>query len=325
MAQGMSAEVAPNARQSHDAVAVFAPVTVLTVTLERSADGREEVHLHPGGQGVWQARMVTTLGARAMLCTPLGGESGVALDALLAAEAIPHPRIEMAESNPTWIQDRRSGDRTSLWESPPFVLRRHEIDELFSATLAAGLDCGVCVLAGTHQGVGALNPDTYRRVVGDLRASGVDVVVDLTGDELSGALEGGPSVVKVSADDMRRDGQLSDGDRPAIERMVEELHAEGAQRVVVSRGGIGAIASDGETLIEVDPPQLDVTDPRGAGDSMTAALGVGLGRGLAWKETLRLAAAAAAVNVTRHGSGTGRADAIAELTERIEIVEVFAA
>jgi 1-phosphofructokinase len=317
--------VALNPHPSHDAVAVFAPVTVLTVTLERSADGREEVHLHPGGQGAWQARMVTTLGARAMLCTPLGGESGVVLDALLTAEEIPHPRIEMAESNPTWIQDTRSGDRASLWESEPFVLRRHEVDELFSATLAAGLDCGVCVLAGTHQGAGALNPDTYRRVVGDLRTSDVEVVVDLTGDELREALEGGPSVVKVSADDMARDGRLSDGDRPAIERMVEDLHAQGAQRVVVSRAGLGAIASDGETLMEVDPPQLDVTDSRGAGDSMTAALGVGLGRGLAWEDSLRLAAAAAAVNVTRHGSGTGRADAIAELTERIEVVEVFAA
>lgn len=305
-------------------MAVFAPVTVLTVTLERAADGRDEVHLHPGGQGVWQARMVTTLGGRTVLCTPLGGESGVVLDALLIAESIAHPRIEMADDNPTWIHDRRDGDRRSIWESPSFALRRHEVDELFTATLAAGLECGVCVLAGTHQGAGALDPDTYRRLVGDLRASDVEVVVDVTGDELHGALEGGPSVVKVSEDDMRRDGRLSDGDRPGIEQMVEDLHREGARRVVVSRAGVGAIASDGATLIEVDPPELDVADSRGAGDSMTAALGVGLGRGLTWEETLRLAAAAAAVNVTRHGSGTGRADAIAALTERIEIVEVFA-
>lgn len=306
------------------AVAVFAPVTILTVTLERAADERDEVHIHPGGQGVWQARMVTTLGAHAVLCTPLGGESGIVLDALLTAEEIAHPRVGMDADNPTWVQDRRGGDRDPIYESPQFALGRHEVDELFSATLAAGLDCGVCVVAGTHQGVGALDPDTYRRLVGDLRASDVQVVVDVTGEELQGALEGGPSVVKVSEDDMRRDGRLSDGDRPGIERMVEALHREGAQRVVVSRAGVGAIASDGETLIDVDPPQLDVADSRGAGDSMTAALGVGLGRGLPWEETLRLAAAAAAVNVTRHGSGTGRADAIAALTERIELVEVFA-
>lgn len=40
--------------KAHEAhVAVFAPVTVLTITLE----------------GVWQARMVKTLGSRVTICT----------------------------------------------------------------------------------------------------------------------------------------------------------------------------------------------------------------------------------------------------------------
>ena len=64
-----------------------------------------------------------------------------------------------------------------------------------------------------------------------------------------------------------------------------------------------------------------MADSRGAGDSMTGALGVGLARGLGWDEMLRLASGAAAVNVTRHGSGSGRADAIVELAERVRIVE----
>jgi len=43
-------------------VAVFAPVTIRTITLEQAADGQDEVHVHAGGQGVWQARMIATLG-----------------------------------------------------------------------------------------------------------------------------------------------------------------------------------------------------------------------------------------------------------------------
>ena len=79
----------------------------------------------------------------------------------------------MSAPSPTWIHDRRDGERVPLWESPPFTIGRHELDELFSATLAAAMRRGVCVLAGTHDGVGALDPDTYRRLVGDLRAAGV--------------------------------------------------------------------------------------------------------------------------------------------------------
>ncbi len=302
-------------------IAVFAPVTLLTITLERAADGHEEVHVHPGGQGVWQARMARTLGADVTLCTLLGGEPGGVLDGLLDAEGIDHPRVEMTAPSPTWIQDRRDGERVTLWESPPFTIGRHELDELFSATLAAALRAGVCVLAGTHDGVGALDPDTYRRLVSDLRAADVAIVADLTGEELAAALESAPEVVKVSDEDMRAEGRLA-GDQPAdLERLVASLHEAGAERVVVSRAEKGALASDGTHLVELDAPRLDAADPRGAGDSMTGALGVGGARGLAWEEMLRLASAAAAVNVTRHGAGSGRADAIVELAERVHVVE----
>jgi 1-phosphofructokinase len=78
----------------------------------------------------------------------------------------------------------------------------------------------------------------------------------------------------------------------------------GANRVDVSRAGAGAIASDGRAMHDIRPLRLEVADPRGAGDSMAAALAVGLSRGPSWEATLRLAAAASAVNLTRHGSGS---------------------
>ena len=49
--------------------------------------------------------------------------------------------------------------------------------------------------------------------------------------------------------------------------------------MVVSRAEAPALASDGTRLVELDSPRLDVADPRGAGDSMTGALGVGLAEG----------------------------------------------
>lgn len=307
--------------KADDRVAVFAPVTILTITLEQAADGQDEVHVHAGGQGVWQARMIATLGAKPTVCTLVGGEPGSVLEGLLAAEGFAHPRVEMSSPNPTWIHDRRNGEREVVWESPPFTVGRHELDELYSATLAAGLEAGVCLLAGTHEGIGVLAPDTYRRLVDDLRAAGVEVVVDLTGEELACALGGSPDVVKVSDEDMRRDGRLAGESATDLERLVSDLHDAGAGRVVVSRAEAGALASDGNRLIEVDAPRLDVADPRGAGDSMTGALGVALARKLSWEDSLRLSAAAGAVNITRHGSGSGRHDTVAELVDRVTISE----
>ena len=45
---------------------IFDPFPVLTVTIE-DADGRAEVHLHAGGQGLWIGRMAAALGARVRL------------------------------------------------------------------------------------------------------------------------------------------------------------------------------------------------------------------------------------------------------------------
>ena len=42
---------------------VFGPLLFLTVTIESEAD-EPRVHLHPGGQGFWIARMVTGAGLR---------------------------------------------------------------------------------------------------------------------------------------------------------------------------------------------------------------------------------------------------------------------
>ena len=57
---------------------VVGPVCYLTMMIE-PADELQRVHVHPGGQGFWIARMVHTLGCDAVLVAPIGGEAGVAL------------------------------------------------------------------------------------------------------------------------------------------------------------------------------------------------------------------------------------------------------
>jgi len=64
-------------------VMVFAPAPQLTVTIEQHHD-EPELHVHPGGQGIWQTRMITSLGAHVTLCAAAGGEVGRVLSPLLS-------------------------------------------------------------------------------------------------------------------------------------------------------------------------------------------------------------------------------------------------
>ncbi len=69
-------------------------------------------------------------------------------------------------------------------------------------------------------------------------------------------------------------------------------------------------------------PTLEEADPRGAGDSMTAAVAAMLAGGAGLAEAVRFGAAAGAVNVTRHGLGTGHVEAVSEVAKRVRLVPV---
>lgn len=304
-------------------VCVFSPAPLLTITVERTLDGRDELHLHPGGQGFWVARMAQALGGDVALCGPFGGETGTVLRHLLEDSGIHVRAIEMPSANGAYVHDRRDGERRELWEAELDVLGRHELDELYTATLAEGIRAGVCVLSGSHR-QDIVEADTYRRLASDLAANGTCVVADLAGQLLASALKGGLHAVKVSHEELVEDGWSTSDSVAGIRDGIERLHAAGAVNVVVSRAGEGSVALLDGRWHEVRAPSMEVVDHRGAGDSMTAALAVATARGLDATETLQLAAAAGAVNVTRHGLGSGRADAIAQLAENVVVTELGA-
>jgi 1-phosphofructokinase len=299
-------------------LAIFSPALVLLIELESDAEGNIEVHLHPGGQGYWVGRMASALGARPVLCAPVGGEAGAVVVDLLGRDRVALRSVPMKGDSGTYIHDRRDGERRVVLEVQPPALGRHVLDQLFSITLAAALEAGVCVLAGTQE-QRMVTPDTYERLVADLVETDTRVVADVAGNLLQPSLAGRPHVLKISREELIADGVAKDDSFPELARAIEALQKRGAQNVVVSRAQDPALAViDGE-LVDVVVPQLRVVDHRGAGDSMTAGIAVGLVRGMSLPEALRLGAAAGALNVTRHGLASGHAATIEQLAERITI------
>jgi 1-phosphofructokinase len=157
VAGGSSAEDLPR-------VTVFGPHPILDITIERRGTDEDDVHLHPGGQGVWVARMAGQMGAHPILCGFCGGETGKLLAPLL--EELPGERrlIETSAAAGSWVIDRRSGKREMIahaWSDPP---TRHEIDDLFSVTIASALSSGVLVVCGPVPS-NALPDEVYARLV----------------------------------------------------------------------------------------------------------------------------------------------------------------
>lgn len=298
-------------------VVIFAPSPVLTVTIEDHPDGAE-VHLHAGGQGVWQARMLLRMGVDVAMVSVLTGESGRMLRHLLGDEGIRVVAVDRTGRGGAFVHDRRGGERHKIVETGGEPISRHDLDELYGLMLGQGLGADLVILSGPASS-NALPDDVYRRLAADLRTGGKRVIVDLAGNRLTAALAGGVFVAKVSDEELLADGRIPENTTENIIAAMRALKQQGADSVIVTRSDKPSLMLSDGTVREVTTPTMEVADTSGAGDSLTAGVAASLASGASIEEAITLGAAAGALNVTRHGLGTGDPLTIAKLRELVTV------
>lgn len=305
-------------------VCVFAPNLYLSVTIEAGTrDGYDDVHIHPGGQGFWIARLLSRLDEHPVMVAAVGGEIGRVLSGLVPEWGVDLVPVATDGNSGGYVFDRRSGQRSEIGRSPAPQLGRHELDELYGTTLECAAQTSMCVVTG-RAADGDIPVDMYRRLAADLHATQVPVVADLHGEELASFLDGGPlHILKVSDEDMAADGHL--GQDPTTGQRIEvarRLQEQGAANVVVSASTGPTVAVFGDRMLTAEAPRLEAVDHRGSGDSMTAGLVSAYSRGYDPAASLRLACAAGAANVTRHGLATASSELIETLAGQVEVETV---
>jgi 1-phosphofructokinase len=293
--------------------------------IEHREDGNGgEVHLHPAGQGFWIARLLAQLGCSAVLCGPVGGESGAVLRTLVPRWGVEFAPVETSTPTVCSIDDRRNGVPVEIAREHRLAMHRHDVDQFFDQAFELALVSKATVITGRFSEA-CVPLGFYERFGQDLAATGVHTVGDLHGPELVAFLERGRlSVLKVSDQDLVRDGLVSEATDAAVVRAIESLASNRIGWLIVSQAEQGAVVSLEGRILKARPPILRAVDHRGSGDSMTAALTAALVRGLDGESAVRLACAAGAANVTRHGLGSASAGLIEQLSHhvRIEPLEV---
>jgi 1-phosphofructokinase len=303
-------------------VAIFSPNPMLSITIEAlTAEGGDDIHVHPAGQGVWVARMAAELGAEPILCGFIGGEVGSVLRPLL--EELPGELrlVETAAASGAYIHDRRSGEREPVGQSAAMPPSRHEIDDLFSVSVAAALGCDLLAVCGPYPEEG-VPLEMYSSLVADVKANGVPVIADLSSPRLDRSLEGKPDLVKIN--DWQLAGYIA-GPVDTEERMraaMERVQEAGAGSVIITRAGDPALAMRDGKVWELKPPKFERGAREGCGDSMMGALSATIAAERDWEDVLRLSAAAGATNFLRHGLGTGARTVIEELAPRVQLREL---
>ncbi|MEM7737893.1 MAG: 1-phosphofructokinase family hexose kinase [Deinococcota bacterium] len=144
-----------------------------------------------------------------------------------------------------------------------------------------------------------LPANTYATLVTTWQARGVRVIVDASGEALTAAFEAQPWLLKPNEDEIytllgKRVTSLEQAASAA-----RDLQSHGIPQVIVTLGKLGAAFALGDSCVIVPAPEIKAVTPVGAGDTLLAAVLVGLCESQDVSTLARYAMAAAAVRVSR--------------------------
>lgn len=316
----------PTAAPRSPRVCVLAATPLLTITIEAggaagpggSDPDHPDVHVHPGGQGLWLARMAYSLGADVVVCGPFGGETGIVIDHLASLESLRVRATRYTGGNGAYVHDRRDGQRRVIASMPPRRLDRHELDDLYGTVLVEALESDVCVLTGADP-ADVVPAGFFGRLAEDLRTAGRTVIADVSHDTARAVASGSPAVLKMSHEELVTGGFAADEEAGSLLDAARRLVDRGVGAVVVSHAAEPGLLVTADDVLEFAVPAVTAVDHRGAGDSMTGGIAVGIGRGLSVIDSVRLGAAAGALNVSRRGLGTGRREQIERFSDQVRV------
>jgi 1-phosphofructokinase family hexose kinase len=287
----------------------------------------EALRTQAGGKGANVVRALRALGGDGVLAGFAAGRGGRLIAELADDEDLDLDLIVTGgEARVSTVVLGDDGSVTRLYELGPQVGPDDEqalLDLVKRSATTAAPDWAVISGAAPP----GATPGFYAALVRAARGAGFRVLVDATGEQLAGALEQRPQLVKVNlAEACSAVGapfaRCRDEKPAAPEDLVAEgvelcrrLVAAGAADAVVTLGAPGAIGVLGGALWQVYTRPVAAVNPVGSGDCFAAGLILALSRGQDTAAALRLAAGAAAANATSPYNGHVDAALAQELAE----------
>lgn len=166
-----------------------------------------------------------------------------------------------------------------------------------------------------------MESDYYKNLVEKVNKKGKKVILDSSGKALMEGVKGKPFLIKPNFDELEYVlGESIDG-RDKIKKAVDKLKMLGAQNILVSLGGEGAIYF-GEKILKISIPKIKINNTVGSGDSSVAGFAKGLDDGLELNEILKLSMACGMSNAQSMETGRVIPEDVAEFMKEITIEEM---
>lgn len=232
-------------------------------TVNRSE--REELYF--GGKGVNVSAVLAQLGFRSEALGFVAGYTGEIIEKMLRNAGISTNFVHLAKGSSRINVKLKAGQETECNGNGPDIAPEelsaflHKLDELQESE--------ILVLAGSLPK--SLPQNLYSRIFERLSGRGIRIVVDTEGEALLSTLSYHPFLVKPNEQELGSLFGVTLTEEQEITEYAARLQQMGAQNVLVSRAGNGALLLDEFGNVHTQQAcRGEVKNSVGAGDSMVA-------------------------------------------------------
>ena len=222
-----------------------------------------------GGRGINASSVIHSFGAPTLAVLTSGGEKGKRLEALLDKAGFPVAVVPIQNEIRTdlTITDRH-GLTIHLNEAGP-ELSAAEVAQVEKRVREALEGAAWLMLCGSlPPGVPA---SFYGKLIAAARKKKVKTLLHTSGDALREGIEARPSVVTPNQSEAERLLGRTLLTSTQFLEAAEQVRQMGADSVVLSLGGRGAVGAFADGMLAAAPPPVDSVCPIGSGDALAAA------------------------------------------------------
>ena len=220
-----------------------------------------------GGKGINVSTVLKNIGVDSVALGFVAGFTGKEIEDGVKAMGVKTDFIQLKNGLSRINVKIKAEQETEINGQGPDI-KKDELQQMFDKL--DKLQSGDClILAGTIPA--SLPSDIYEQIMEKLMNRNIDIVVDATKDLLMNVLAYHPFVIKPNNHELSEIFDVTIDSKEKAVVYAKELQKKGAQNVIVSMAGEGAVfvGSDGSVFTS-EAPHGVVKNSVGAGDSMVA-------------------------------------------------------
>ncbi|WP_338473116.1 1-phosphofructokinase [Niallia sp. XMNu-256] len=219
----------------------------------------------PGGKGINVSRVLQRMGLESKALGFIGGFTGQYIENYLAIEKIGIDFVQISDDTRINIK-LKDGQETEINGNGP-TIHEEAINELLNKIKKLTKE-DLIILSGSIPS--SLPTNIYEEIINNCMETGTEFIVDVGGELLKNVISFRPFLVKPNHHEL---GDLFQKKLHTAEEVLpyaKELVKMGAQNVIVSLAGEGAVFVNKTSAYKATVPKGEVKSSVGAGDSMVA-------------------------------------------------------